>query len=113
MLKASQAKPQLVTQIVPSPITFTWDATIQGIIKEQKLGQLLYIEVRAQSGKAPQPEGSELTRRQDIDLSGLNIMKLGILYEALQRYQQQSCWPIVCFYNCLLFGLQKQREAFL
>ena len=86
MLQASQAKPQLVAQIVPSPITFTWDATIQQIIKDQKLGQLLYIEVRAQAGKGPQAEGSALTWRQDIDLSGLNVMKLGIFYEALQRY---------------------------
>lgn len=85
MLKASQAKPHLITQIVPSPITFTWDATIQDIIKEQKLGQLLYIEVRAQAGKLPQREGGEMTWRQDIDLSGLNVMKLGIFYEALQR----------------------------
>lgn len=86
MLKASQAQPRLVTQIVPSPITFTWDATIQQIIKDQKLGQLLYIEVRAQAGKGPQPEGSEMTWRQDIELSGLNVMKLGIFYEALQRH---------------------------
>ena len=86
MLQASQAKPQLVAQIVPSPITFTWDATVQQIIRDQKLGQLLYIEVRAQAGKGPQSEGSALTWRQDIDLSGLNVMKLGIFYEALQRY---------------------------
>ena len=45
MLKASQQKPNLVTQVVPSPITFTWDATIQGIIKEGKLGELIYAEV--------------------------------------------------------------------
>jgi len=45
MLKASQQKPNLVTQVVPSPITFTWDATIQGIIQEEKLGDLIYVEV--------------------------------------------------------------------
>ena len=45
MLKASQQKPKLVTQVVPSPITFTWDATIQGIIQEGKLGDLIYVEV--------------------------------------------------------------------
>ncbi len=45
MLKASQQKPNLVTQVVPSPITFTWDATIQGIVQEEKLGDLIYVEV--------------------------------------------------------------------
>lgn len=28
-----------------------------------------------------------MTWRQDIQLSGLNVMTLGIFYEALQRYQ--------------------------
>ncbi len=49
MLKASQQKPNLVTQVVPSPITFTWDATIQGIIQEGKLGDLIYVEVYQQT----------------------------------------------------------------
>ncbi|KAL0050422.1 hypothetical protein WJX82_010955 [Trebouxia sp. C0006] len=86
MLKASQQKPNLVTQVVPSPITFTWDATIQGIIQEGKLGDLIYVEVRGQSGTFPQATGSTMTWRQDVDLSGLNVMKLGIFYEALQRW---------------------------
>ena len=45
LLQASLAKPKLVTQVVPSPITFTWDATIQQIIQDQTLGQLIYVEV--------------------------------------------------------------------
>ena len=45
MLKASLQKPNLVAQVVPSPITFTWDATIQQIIREHKLGDLIYVEV--------------------------------------------------------------------
>lgn len=45
MLKASLQKPRLVTQVVPSPITFAWDATIQQIIQEQTLGDLIYVEV--------------------------------------------------------------------
>ncbi|KAA6429319.1 MAG: oxidoreductase [Trebouxia sp. A1-2] len=86
MLKASQGKPNLVTQVTPSPITFTWDATIQGIIQEGKLGDLIYVEARGQSGAFPQATGSTMTWRQDVDLSGLNVMKLGIFYEALQRW---------------------------
>lgn len=45
MLQASANRPHLVTQVVPSPITFTWDATIQQIIMEQRLGDLIYVEV--------------------------------------------------------------------
>ena len=45
MLQASLQKPNLVAQVVPSPITFTWDATIQEIIQDQTLGELIYVEV--------------------------------------------------------------------
>ncbi|KAL3143393.1 hypothetical protein ABBQ38_002217 [Trebouxia sp. C0009 RCD-2024] len=86
MLQASENRPHLVTQVVPSPITLTWDATIQQIIKEQKLGDLIYAEVRGQSGAVPEEAGSSLSWRQDIALSGLNVMALGIFYEALQRW---------------------------
>ncbi|DBA94701.1 TPA: hypothetical protein ACH3X1_002262 [Trebouxia sp. C0004] len=91
MLKASQQKPNLVAQVVPSPITFTWDATIQRIIQDQKLGDLIYVEVRGQSGAFPQATGTTMTWRQDVDLSGLNVMKLGIFYEALQRSALLGC----------------------
>ena len=46
MLHASQARPDLISQVVPSPVTFTWDATIQDIIKQGTLGTLNYISVR-------------------------------------------------------------------
>jgi predicted dehydrogenase len=45
MYQASLRRPQLVTQVVPSPITFKYDATIQDIIKRGVLGELIYVEV--------------------------------------------------------------------
>ena len=45
MYNASLRHPGLVTQVVPSPITFEYDATIQDIVKEGILGEILYIEV--------------------------------------------------------------------
>ena len=44
------------------------------------------LQVRAVTGKFAESSGSPLTWRQDMDLSGLNIMTLGIYYEALQRH---------------------------
>ena len=44
------------------------------------------LQVRAITGKFAEPSGSPLSWRQDMDLSGLNIMTLGIYYEALQRH---------------------------
>lgn len=45
MYRASLRHPTLVTQVVPSPLTFEYDATIQDIVKKGVLGELLYIEV--------------------------------------------------------------------
>ena len=45
MYNASLRHPHLVTQVVPSPLTFEFDATIQDIVKQGILGELLYIEV--------------------------------------------------------------------
>ena len=45
MYQASLRHSHLVTQVVPSPLTFAYDATIQDIIRKGSLGELLYIEV--------------------------------------------------------------------
>ena len=45
MYQASLRHAHLVTQVVPSPLTYDYDATIQDIIKQGTLGELLYIEV--------------------------------------------------------------------
>ena len=50
MLNASQAKPELVAQVVPSPITLFADATIQRLIAEGFLGRLIAVESRMRGG---------------------------------------------------------------
>ena len=85
MLAKSQAKPHLVTQIVPSPFSFGVDATIKRLIAAGYLGDILAIEVRDHNG-AFLDSSSPLTWRQDADLSGLNVMSLGIWYETLMRW---------------------------
>lgn len=44
MLQASLARPHLTTMVVPAPVTFEYDATISKILKERRLGDLVYIE---------------------------------------------------------------------
>ena len=51
MLSLSRQHPELVTMIVPSPITFEYDATISNIIKAGSLGDLVYIEVSLASNR--------------------------------------------------------------
>ncbi|MBN1465181.1 Gfo/Idh/MocA family oxidoreductase, partial [candidate division KSB1 bacterium] len=84
MADAAQAKPHLVAQLVPSPFTLKIDAAIKKILAEGHIGHPLAIEVR--DGNAFLDAQAPLQWRQDFDLSGYNVMTLGIWYESLMRW---------------------------
>ncbi len=84
MRDAAVDRPDLVAQIVPSPMTLEVDATIQRLLAEGYPGQVLAVEVRA--GGAWLDRDAPLHWREDTDLSGLNVMSLGIWYEAVLRW---------------------------
>ncbi len=84
MRTVSRQKTHLIAQIVPSPMTLRADNTIKRRIAEGYIGDVLAIEARA--GGAFLDSESALQWRQDFDLSGLNIMSMGIWYEALMRW---------------------------
>ena len=84
MRTASRQKTHIIAQIVPSPMTLRVDNTIKRLIAEGYLGDVLAIEARA--GGAFLDNEGPLQWRQDFDLSGLNIMSMGIWYEALIRW---------------------------
>lgn len=84
MRDASREKPHLVAQIVPSPMTLGQDNGIKRLIAEGYLGDVLAIEIR--SGGAFLDSDAPLHWRENFDLSGLNIMSMGIWYEAVMRW---------------------------
>lgn len=84
MRDAARAKPHLVAQIVPSPFTLRVDKTIKRLLAAGYLGDLLAVEVRA--GGSFLDKNAALHWRNDFDLSGYNIMTMGIWYEALLRW---------------------------
>lgn len=84
MFTASCAKPNLVTQLVPSPLTLEVDRTIVSLISEGVLGEVLMVDIRDGNGFIDR--SSELHWRQDRSLSGFNTLSLGIWYEALMRW---------------------------
>ncbi len=84
MLEVSQNTPGLVTQIVPSPMTFGIDDLIIRLISEGFIGDLVSVEVQSQTGFADRD--STMHWRQDRDLSGFNILNMGIWYEAMIRW---------------------------
>ncbi len=79
MLAASSAQPDLIAQIVPAPFDFRLGPTIQRLIREGELGEV--IETRARM-----INGGGLHWRHSYDLSGKNTMMLGILNEMIQRW---------------------------
>ena len=84
MLAASRAHPDLVAQIVPSPMTVRVDRTIQRLMADGVLGELLVVDARVSTGFLDRD--APLHWRQDTDLSGRNIMSMGIWYEAMMRW---------------------------
>ena len=84
MREVSRQQTHLIAQIVPSPMTLRVDNTIKRLITDGYIGDVLAIEARA--GGAFLDSEAPLQWRQDFDLSGLNIMSMGIWYEALIRW---------------------------
>ena len=74
-----------VAQIVPSPMMLRWDAVIRQQIDAGVLGEVREIHVRGLGGGGVDA-AAPAHWRQRRDLSGINIMNLGIVYESLARY---------------------------
>lgn len=85
MVEASRQHPQLVAQVVPSPYTLKIDKTVQNRLAAGFLGELYSLEIRA-SASSFVDRDTALHWRQDRDLSGLNILGMGIWYEAIMRW---------------------------
>ena len=85
MLAAARRAPELVTQLVPAPNTLEVDSTLQALLAEAYVGDVLAVEIQANQGQFVDAE-APLHWRQDAALSGLNVMTMGIWYEALMRW---------------------------
>ena len=71
MLAASRARPDLVAQIVPAPLSLDFDATIGELLGQQKLGRLHEICLTQTSAAYADP-GQPLPPRLDERRSGIN-----------------------------------------
>ena len=84
MYDTLRSRPGLVAQIVPSPFSLRVDRTIQRLIRDGWLGDVLVVDIHA--GGAFIDEDDTMHWRHDMDLSGLNVMTMGIWYEAMLRW---------------------------
>ncbi len=86
MLSASKMSPDLVAQIVPAPHTLPIDRTIMDLIADGYVGEVLNVKVHVGAGSNFPNYDAPMHWRNDRDLSGNNIMTMGIWYEALMRW---------------------------
>ena len=86
MLDAARQSPRCVAQIVPAPHTLAFDQTIIDMIADGYIGELITLDARIAAGSNFPNPNSPTHWRQDRDLSGNNIMSMGIWYEAMMRW---------------------------
>jgi predicted dehydrogenase len=85
MQAAADAHPDLVAQIVPSPFGLKVGPLVRQLIQDRYLGTLREIVVQAVEDTFwdySQP----IHWRQDREISGLNVLSLGILHETALRW---------------------------
>jgi predicted dehydrogenase len=85
MLAASNQRPELVTQIVPSPFGLKGHEVMRELVEEGYLGDLREVTVCHLGGALADP-AAPLSWRQDAALSGYNMLTLGIVHETLLRW---------------------------
>ncbi len=85
MLEASRARPGLAAQIVPSPLTFRVDNLLIRKIAEGYVGDPLAVSLQSLTPGFADTNGP-MHWRNDRDLSGYNILNMGIWYEAMIRW---------------------------
>jgi len=95
MLQAAEDHPDQVAQLVPSPFTLHVDRTIRHLENQDFLGKILAIEIRSFSG-AFVDRDAPLSWRQNAELCGINMLSLGIWYEALMRWAGEAV-DVTCF----------------
>ncbi len=86
MLEASRERPDLTAQIVPAPHTLVFDRTIVEMIGQDYIGDLISLDAHIATGSQFPQWNSPVHWRHDRDLSGNNVMSMGIWYEAIMRW---------------------------
>lgn len=91
MLQAASEHPHLVTQIVPSPFGLYAGRQVREMLEAGFCGNLLEFTVRAANSDFAD-RNAPLHWRQSVELSGINLLTLGILHETLTRWIPDPVW---------------------
>jgi predicted dehydrogenase len=107
MNEASRKRPELICQIVPSPLGLRVHRVVREMIDAGYLGQLREAIVIATSDVY-----ADVTRplhwRQVAELSGVNVLTLGIVHETLIRWVED---PVRVLAQAKTFALERVDPA--
>ncbi len=85
MFAASRRYPDLVTMLCPPPYGLRADLQVKKLLAEDYIGRPHHVRLQSFTGNYLDPE-APAHWRQRIEISGLNVMTLGIYVEVLQRW---------------------------
>jgi len=90
MFEAAERNPQCVAQLVPSPLGLGVDRTLRRLLREGHLGRSYIGELREAvviaTNEALADSATPLHWRQVAELSGVNMLMLGIAHETFLRW---------------------------
>ncbi|MEP6698125.1 MAG: Gfo/Idh/MocA family oxidoreductase [Verrucomicrobiota bacterium] len=85
MLAASKRSPELVTMLCPPPFGLRGDLLVKKLLAENYLGRPHHLRLQCFTGAYLNAD-APAHWRQRIEISGLNVLALGIYVEVLQRW---------------------------
>ena len=85
MLATSRRYPELVTMLCPPPFGLRGDLFMKKLLAEKFIGRPHQLRLRSCHANYLNPD-APAHWRQKIEISGLNVMTLGIYVEVLQRW---------------------------
>jgi predicted dehydrogenase len=88
MLAASKRYPELVTMLCPPPYGMRADLLVKKLLGENYIGRPHHVRLQSFTSTYLNPE-APAHWRQKIEISGLNVLTLGIYVEVLHRWLGQ------------------------
>ena len=85
MLATARRYPDLVTMLCPPPMGLKGDLLVKKLLAENYLGRPHHVRLQSLSAPWINPD-APAHWRQRIEISGLNVLALGIYVEVLQRW---------------------------
>src|SRR5712671_1107513 len=85
MLAASKRYPELVTMLCPPPYGMRADLLVKKLLAENYIGRPHHVRLQSLTSAYLDPD-APAHWRQRIEISGLNVLAIGIYVEVLQRW---------------------------